>query len=344
MQLLLSALSVGLAVAIGYASRRASLCTVRAVADAMSHRGAGLLCAFARAALWATAVAGALVLWLGVAPPRLPVQQGLVWSLAGGFLFGAGAAINGGCSLSTLQRLVDGDRSLVLTLLAFCAGAFAWSLAERSVGAPPLGFAVSPWAGAGAWHAIALGVLLLWCVREVLGMRKTCEAREARHAGAEGAPYAYARVGLLLGVAGGVLYTAQGAWTYTNYLRAGVATVGSAASGPAAFHALLVCALLLGMYLASAQRTGDAPAASPIVAVWRARLAGGFLMGVGAALVPGGNDTLILAGIPSLSMQALAAYLALLLGIAAVLHAMRCKKRGTHGDPHAHRCTLEIGR
>lgn len=53
MQLLLQVLSVALVVVIGYASRRASLCTVRAVADTMTHRGAGMLLSFARAVLWA---------------------------------------------------------------------------------------------------------------------------------------------------------------------------------------------------------------------------------------------------------------------------------------------------
>ena len=50
---------------------------------------------------------------------------------------------------------------------------------------------------------------------------------------------------------------------------------------------------------------------------------GGILMGAGGALVPGGNDTLILVLIPNLSLQAIASYLALLAGIACVLLSMR---------------------
>lgn len=33
-----------------------------------------------------------------------------------------GTAINGGCSLSTVQQLADGDSSVLLTLLAFVVG------------------------------------------------------------------------------------------------------------------------------------------------------------------------------------------------------------------------------
>ena len=46
-------------------------------------------------------------------------------------------------------------------------------------------------------------------------------------------------------------------------------------------------------------------------------------MGLGAAVIPGGNDALILYGIPSLSPHALPSYVALVAGIAAVLSFMR---------------------
>jgi hypothetical protein len=40
-------------------------------------------------------------------------------------------------------------------------------------------------------------------------------------------------------------------------------------------------------------------------------------------LVPGGNDTLILVLIPTLSLQAMASYVALLAGIGSVMMVMR---------------------
>jgi hypothetical protein len=48
-----------------------------------------------------------------------------------------------------------------------------------------------------------------------------------------------------------------------------------------------------------------------------------MFMGIGAVLIPGGNDMLVLHGIPSLSPNALPAYIAMLAGIAAVLITMR---------------------
>ena len=40
------------------------------------------------------------------------------------------------------------------------------------------------------------------------------------------------------------------------------------------------------------------------------KLAGGFLMGIGGTLVPGGNDTLLLAAIPTFSVHAVAVFAA----------------------------------
>lgn len=58
-------------------------------------------------------------------------------------------------------------------------------------------------------------------------------------------------------------------------------------------------------------------------ASWLRHTAGGVLMGVGAAMVPGGNDTLLLNALPTLALQAVGTYLAMLTGIATVLWLMR---------------------
>lgn len=46
-------------------------------------------------------------------------------------------------------------------------------------------------------------------------------------------------------------------------------------------------------------------------------------MGIGIVMTPGGNDSLLLYGIPALSPHALPAYLAILAGIALVFGAAR---------------------
>ena len=55
---------------------------------------------------------------------------------------------------------------------------------------------------------------------------------------------------------------------------------------------------------------------------WIRNVAGGLLMGFGAMMVPGGNAALILHDLPSVSLKALLAYLAMVVGIALTLMAM----------------------
>ncbi len=68
-------------------------------------------------------------------------------------------------------------------------------------------------------------------------------------------------------------------------------------------------------------------------------------MGLGAAMIPGGNDVLILLhGIPSLSPHAVPAFLAMLVGIAVSLMGMRGLGRETPRiDCGGDICTTESG-
>jgi hypothetical protein len=56
---------------------------------------------------------------------------------------------------------------------------------------------------------------------------------------------------------------------------------------------------------------------------WLLNFIGGMLMGFGAALAPGGNDALVMYGIPTLSPYALPTYLALAGGVATGLLLLR---------------------
>ena len=59
---------------------------------------------------------------------------------------------------------------------------------------------------------------------------------------------------------------------------------------------------------------------------WINQFIGGLLMGLGAALIPGGNDVLLLNGIPGLSPHAAPAFLSMLLGIAITLLVKNARK------------------
>lgn len=318
----LAVLSLLLVGVIGFAAHRASLCTVKAVAEVMTTGQGWMLASFAKAAAWTAVIAGLLAYFSPVTAAPVLERVPYLFALVGGFLFGIGAAINGGCSLSTLQRLADGDLSMLGTLAAFVIGVLAWSQLNITLGSSTLQALPSIWQSRQPWVLALLIVLSLWAIREAIQLtRNNGPARNLRHR-LLAPSYRLSTTAALLGIAGGILYNLQGAWTYTNFLRADVASWFGAGPAPTLLHGLLLFALIGGMLASSLQRRSFA-----LNTHWRQllprRLAGGFLMGIGGALIPGGNDTLILAAIPTLSLLALGNYLALLAGVASVLLVMR---------------------
>ena len=244
---------------------------------------------------------------------------------AAGALFGVGATVNGGCSLSTLHRLADGELGMLTTLAGFAAGVWA-SLGVLSEGiVMRLAPAVSPWL---RWADLAPwvgGLLFGWAIWQFRGLwqlaRQSPDANLLRRALTPN--YHLAVAAALMGIAAGLLYATQGAWSYSNFLRSEVLHRTAHATAPSAWHGMLVIGLLSGMAISAWERGSLAWRWPQRPAVWARHAAGGALMGLGAVLVPGGNDTLLLSGLPSLAPAALAAYLAMLLGIASMLGLMR---------------------
>lgn len=317
--MLLSALSLLCVALIGFATHRASLCNVRAVAEIMRCRSAFLLWSMVRAMLWMATLTGALV-WLFDAPTATVLtQKSLPWAVVGGLLFGVGAAVNGGCSLSTLHRLVEGELGMLLTLGGFAAGVGLWTLLSHAAPSAALVPAPSPWrqgALLAAWAGLAV-----WAWFETSGLW-----RLVRSAGATSwrerllsPSYHLTVAAILLGLGGGFLYAVEGAWSYTNYLRGAMGHLLGQSPAPTPWHGLLVAALLLGMWLSAAQRRAIALKPPRDAGQALRHLLAGLLMGAGAALIPGGNDTLLLSSLPTLSLSAASAYGAMLLAIAATL-------------------------
>jgi len=91
---------------------------------------------------------------------------------------------------------------------------------------------------------------------------------------------------------------------------------------PAIERWLLLLAMLAGMLLSTWQRGSFRLDWRPRP-IWLRQACGGLLMGMGVALTLGGNDALVLYGIPSLSPHALPAFLAMGIGIALGLWSMR---------------------
>jgi hypothetical protein len=310
---------------IGFAAHRASLCNVRAVDEILAAGNPHMLVELLQAVLWMASLTGVLVLVFGLSPLAAPARTPLGWAAAGGALFGLGAGINGGCSLSTLHRLADGDLGMLLTLGGFVLGIGAWVAGMEAVWPASFAMVQSPWLRWPQWAPWMLAALLLWSALQLRRFWRRWRQDEAAGLRARllARSYHVSTSAALIGLSGGLLYATVGAWSYTNFLRAQVAHRLGTMMAPMAWHAILVAAVLAGMLMSALQRRSFAWRAPEGLSAAVRRAAGGFCMGVGAALIPGGNDTLLLGGLPNLTSAALAAYASMLVGIGASLRLLR---------------------
>lgn len=328
MNYLINSTALLLAAFIGFSSHRASLCTVKAVAELMSSRRAFVLASFAKATIWVAMIYGTLAFFTSFGPGTFQVYEPRGIALLGGFLFGIGAAINGGCSLSTLQRLADGDLWMLLTLAGIVTGILTWSIADASMALTHAIHVPLVWPQLGRWAAGILAILWMLATWELIRLWRSRPLHLPLWQLPGVAAYRLSTSALIIGLSGGLLYGLQGAWTYSNYLRTTIESIHQHSHPPGHFQAGLLVALLAGMVVSALQRGSFKPRLSGATAGpgWvglARRYVGGTVMGFGAAAIPGGNDTLILTGIPTLSGWALGAYIALLLGVATALTAMR---------------------
>ena len=100
---------------LGFAAQRTGLCAVNAVAEMMSSRRAYLLASFLKASLWAAAIFGAVTMLAPGNARGFSTYAPPVISLAGGFMFGVGAAFAGGLLMGFgAGAIPGGNDALVL--------------------------------------------------------------------------------------------------------------------------------------------------------------------------------------------------------------------------------------
>ncbi len=269
---------------MGYAIQRGATCTVAAVGEIVENRSAHRLVALAEAALW---VAAGLVVarQFGIVT-HLPggiATSG--WTVAGGALLGLGAWLNRACVFGAIARLGSGEWVYLATPLGFFFGALTLPLVfgmptPQMLTEGSMLLRIPVWAG---WIAMPL---VLW--------------RLAAHLTRSGRTiWSPHEATLVIGLTFLVLLVIAGPWTYTELLT----DAAKGMVGHVAFRTILFVALLSGAWYGG--WTAGRFKSRRISAADIARcLVGGLLMGWGSLVLPGGNDSLILVGMPLLHAHA----------------------------------------
>jgi uncharacterized membrane protein YedE/YeeE len=300
-------------VVLGASAHRAGLCTVKAVAEVVTSGRAHFLWSFLKAALW---TAGFLSLAAASGDEvTLGHRPVLLVGLIGGVLFGLGAGLNGACSFSTLSRLAEGHLAMVFTL----AG---WAVAMTGVLNRLPGLHAAP--ELDTLPRLLAIPLSLWMVWEGWGIWRR---RADILAGAKAGYLALSPAVLLLALANSTLLLGGTTWSFTS---TALCSSGPLPLAPCQHVGLLwaVSSAALLTMLGSALWRGSFRIRRPR---WKGGLRhflGGLMMGAGAALIPGGNDGLILFGLPALSPHAFPTWAAIILGVGLSLTAMR--RAGMH--------------
>jgi uncharacterized membrane protein YedE/YeeE len=320
MQSLIYTISLSLAALMGFAIHRTSLCTVRTMAEILSSRKAYMLVAVLKAVLWVMAISMPIFIFIPETASSKLSCAVTAAAIIGGFLFGIGAAVNGGCAFSTISHLASGDLWMLTTLLGFCLGVACPSvmgpMIEPCQTVPSLLLVVPK-------TVFFSAIVLLWLciIWEIFRLWKSRAKETSWNQLLLSRYYRLSTGALVMGFSGGALYAFHDSWTYTNALKREVQSLWFSIEKPVTIHLILFMALFCGMLLSAWQR-GKIRFRWRRIRSWPRHLFGGSLMGAGAVLIPGGNDTLVFKSLPSLSPHALPAFVSMLLGVGVALLIM----------------------
>lgn len=282
---------------MGYAIQRGATCMVAAVDEVLTKGSAWRILGLIEAAAW---VAGGVLVWrmLGghaALPIGYPATSATV---AGGFLLGLGALVTRACVFGAIARFGSGEWAYLLTPVGFFIGcASIWPLIGEF---PPMRVA-SPLFEA-SWLLVPFALFVVWRVRAAL--RAGLAGMLAMHV------WSPHRATGVIGIVFVISLIAIGPWAYTYALLA----LAQGNTGGVATKAVLLFALFAGA-LVGGWTAGRLKLTRPAPAVVVRCLIGGVLMGWGSLLIPGGNDELLLLGLPLLQPYAWVAIASMALAI-----------------------------
>lgn len=332
-------LTILLAVVIGFSAHRASLCSVSAVEEIMSTRRAYMLASFLKASIWVTGIALIFTEVFSLKPIQIDGWEFSTNTIVGGLMFGAGAALNGGCAVSTLTRLGSGNMGKFLTLVGFFVGALLFDLlkTQNLVSVPNSAQTVleqqNDWK---FW--LMLGIFLWMCWEAIRLVRSQLRRSFLKRIIAS--RYKLSSAAFVIGVSNGVLFFIYGIWLHTRLLGETARYLILDAPRPDTFLWILFGALLTGVTLSAAHSRRFSFRWRP-ESKWFLYSGGGILMGFGSSMIPGGNDVVWLNALPSLSLHAVPALLSILAGIALTLLALRLIGHGIqHVDCNGDLCNV----
>jgi hypothetical protein len=277
---------------LGFLAQSIGLCMVRGVKEWKAGNKEFLLAIlFSGILAWVAA----LFSYYADIPLNFRTYQISGWFLFGGFIFGIGTAFNQGCGVSTLGKLARGDSKMIATIMGWLVG---WTILAHWP--PAIDVMKNPLPGNITYLLLMFSslALIIWTF---LGnkQRKTLW-------------FSMMGIGLLAGF----IFLYEPKWPPSGLLnQLSSALIDNKTNDwPSLEQYFLFIALLVGMFFA-AWRTNKFIFVPSDFKHWIEHLFAGTLMGIGASLAIGGNDSQLLLALPAFSPGGIVAVMGMLIGI-----------------------------
>jgi hypothetical protein len=286
-------ISLLLAFLIGWVSQRMGMCLVNASALLLKRRPT-LFVSLVSCGLFGLLLAPAYGL-LGVSQPLFTPQVAYPLLMGGGLLFGIASVLNDGCSVGTLTKLACGNINKAFTVVGWVLGIVLWytlnMLPEHKIILMP---SISS-----SHYLLTIGVVLM-------ALLFLASVHGDKH---------LVLSSMLLGALTGALYTFEPQWTpsvfFYNLSQMFWMPEQTFISGRriAIFVMLLVgmCSFTLYRNTFSYQPFDLSKASTHLLS--------GILMGIGASMMLGGNDSQILLVFPTLNLTSTLPIASIAIGI-----------------------------
>lgn len=286
---------------LGYLAQTTGLCMVRGVKEAMSGSPMFLVAIVLSGSLaWVSMILGAVLEGRSLSAAFWPS----LFSLFGGFLFGLGAAINSGCGVSTISRLARGEVVMLATLLGWFV---AWLFFTPALPAELKGesLVLSDFSRY-AFLGLISFIIMVSCYFMNANNRKLWLSM------------------LGIGLMAGFVFVYEPHWTPSGLLKSMGTSLWNERleEWPSSERFILMVSLIAGMVSAALYTGSFTLRWSPLTRLGK-HLVAGVLMGLGAVMAGGGNDTQLLVAMPVLSVAGLSTVICILVGIYVGIHLAR---------------------
>ena len=300
-------LIIPLAFILGFALGRVTTCTVAATDRWVSEGKADWMCGLVVVLSWSGVVLFLLLIYTGQV--HIPVDIELRASLfIGAILLGLGALINRGCFVGTVAYIGTGHFVYLFSFVGLGLGMWLAGDNMLDLFGPNTPTERTLATNSQIKQVVVFGfscitLLSLW----LLVFRRDMTMLYL----------------LTIGICAALIYGTTPEWSYAAVINSFINGQGLSVGSKIEFA---VAALFAGAIFSNWLKNRF----HPKLGNWKeviGNLSGGFLMGIGAAVVPGGNDVLLMWTIPGLTLYGTVAYLVMIVTIAVAIKLIPLCKR-----------------